>query len=104
MEIQPKVTSIRFYTSAPAKRKPQAGDRRFTKKHGLQIRVQDMAMGFGGSGKPIGRVVNGGRPVFSWVEPQRLAAWDRHHLTPDELAKHFPPEREPGYMQGRGAA
>lgn len=96
---------MRIHILKPQKRRPQAGDRRITKKHGLEIRVQDMATGFGaGVGRPIGRVVRAGRPVFSWVKPQNLAPWDRHHLTDEERAKYFPPERELGYMQQRGAA
>lgn len=94
---------MRIHILKPQKRRPRAGDRRVTKKHGLQIRVQDMATGFG-NGRPIGRMVSNGRPMFSWVKPEHLAPWDRHHLTDEERAKFFPPEREPGYMQQRGAA
>lgn len=97
----PHVTKIRFFTT-PVRRKPQAGDRRVTKKYGLQIRVHARAKD--GNGKPFGLLVRGGRPVFDWVEPRYLASWDRHYLTPEEMQKYFPPEREPGYMQGRGAA
>ena len=88
--------------STPSKPKPRAGDRRVTKKHGLRIRVQSMARH--ADGTPIGRIVSGSRPVFSWVKPQHLATWDRYLLAPDEIAEYFPPEREPGYMQQRGAA
>lgn len=94
---------MRIHIMKPQKPRQQAGDRRVTKKHGLQIRVQDMATDFG-AGKAIGRVVRAGRPVFSWVRPQDLAPWDRHHLSAEERAKYFPLEREPGYMQQRGAA
>lgn len=96
----PSVTRIHVYKDS--RPKPQEGDRRVTKKYGLQIRVQARAKDW--SGKPIGLLVRGGRPVFEWCEPKHLATWDRHHLTPEEMARHFPPEREPGYMQGRGAA
>lgn len=86
----------------PQRPKPKAGDRRVTKAHGLQIRVHDMAVGPRGS--PIGRTFRQGRPCFTWMSPSDLATWDRHHLTPDERQKFFPPEREAGYMQMRGAA
>lgn len=95
------VVRVRYYTST-ARRTPQAGDRRVTKKHGLQIRVQVRAKDW--KGQPFGFLVRSGRPVFEWCAPQDLASWDRHHLTPEEKAKHFPPEREAGYMQMRGAA
>ena len=85
------MTRIHIIT-APKRPCPRAGDRRITKKHGLQIRVQDMAMGYGNNPRPIGRVVSNGRPVFSWVKPERLEPWDRHHLTAEELVKYFPDE------------
>lgn len=87
---------------APQRPKPRPGDRRTTKKHGLQIRTWDRAID--GSGKPYAYVVSYNRPRFSWTCPQDLAPWDRHYLTPEERAKFFPPEREAGYMQMRGAA
>lgn len=62
--------------------KPQAGDRRTTKKHGLQIRVQCMARSI--NGKPMGRMVSGSRPVFAWRKPVELDEWDLHHLTQPE--------------------
>lgn len=68
--------------------KPKAGDRRTTKTHGLQIRVQCMARDW--SGQPIGRIVRAGRPVFDWRKPIELDPWDHHHLTADELAKVTP--------------
>lgn len=97
----PCVTRVRYF-STPTRRAPQAGDRRVTKKHGLQIRIHVRAKDW--QGRPFGFLVRGGRPVYEWCEPQHLPAWDRHFLSPEEKAKHFPPEREPGYMQGRGAA
>lgn len=63
---------------------PKAGDRRTTKKHGLQIRVQCMARGW--DGQPLGRIVRAGRSVLDWRKPIELDPWDRHHLTADELA------------------
>ncbi len=59
--------------------KPQAGDRRTTKKHGLQIRVQCMSRN--PNGTPRGRMVSNGRPVFDWRRPDQLDEWDLHHLT-----------------------
>lgn len=99
-ELGPLVTSVRYMPAS--KPKPRAGDRRVTKKHGLQIRVQCRATDW--SGAPIGLLMNRGRPVFEWREPQHLAKWDRYLLTPEEMARYFPPEREAGYMQQRGAA
>lgn len=94
-------------TTAPARKRPKAGDRRVTKKHGLQIRVHDMACVPGSWPRAArGRLYNNGRPCFTWVCPQDLEPWDRHHLTPEELAEYFPPgpPHGCGHMQGRGAA
>ena len=82
--------------------KPRPGDRRTTKKHGLQIRTWDRATGM--DGKPTGYIVSYNRPRFSWTSPQDLMTWDRHYLTQEEMDRFFPPEREAGYMQMRGAA
>jgi len=88
--------------SAPTRPKPQAGDRRITKKHGLQIRVQCMAVW---CRRPVSRLVSNGRPVFSRVKPEHLEFWDRHHLTPEERERFFPEVVHGcGHMQGRGAA
>ena len=85
-------TKIMITIVKPQRPKPKAGDRRTTKAHGLQIRVQAMARGpF--TGKPLGRVVSNGRPVFDWRKPIQLDAWDRHHLTPEELEQFFPGEQ-----------
>lgn len=95
-----RVDSVRYYSAS--KPKPREGDRRTTKAHGLQIRIHVRARDF--KGQPFGFLMRGGRPVFEWCEPRHLPEWDRHWLTPDERQEHFPPEREPGYMQQRGAA
>lgn len=97
---RPLVKSVRYMP--PSRPKARAGDRRVTKKHGLQIRVQCRAYDL--SGAPIGLLVHGGRPVFEWREPQLLAKFDRHLLTDAEKERYFPPEREASYMQQRGAA
>jgi len=99
--VRPHVVRVRYYTGT-GKPKPKAGDRRTTKKHGLQIRVQCLARDW--TGAPIGLLVRGGRPVFEWREPRHLAKWDRYLLSHDEKARYFLPEREAGYMQQRGAA
>ena len=57
-QVRPLVVRVSYRSSKP---KPKAGDRRVTKKHGLQIRVQCMARDFTG-GKPLGRIVSGGPP------------------------------------------
>jgi hypothetical protein len=100
-EPMPRVASIRFSRGA-ARKKPKQGDRRVTKKHGLQIRV--MAMVHDSRGQPIGFDCTGGRQRYEWRAPQELRPSDRYLLTPEERAQYFPPEREPGYMQQRGAA
>lgn len=84
-------------TTGPSRPKPKAGDRRVTKKHGLQIRVMVR--------DEYGRcIVSRGRQLYEWREPQHLGPHDRWLLEPDESAHYFPPERELGYMQQRGAA
>lgn len=96
----PNVKSIRFFKQS--KRKPKAGDRRITKKHGLQIRIHDRARDH--DGKPWASLMSNGRPVFSWCKPEHLASWDQHYLSFEEKAKYFPEEDKIGYMQQRGAA
>lgn len=82
--VRPHVVRVRYYTGC-SKPKPKAGDRRMTKTHGLQIRVQCMARDFR-TGAPIGRIVRAGRPVFDWRKPLELDPWDYHHLTAEERA------------------
>jgi hypothetical protein len=62
--IKPRITSIRYYTSAPRKQ-PKVGDLRETKKHGKQVRVFRMAHGPGG--RVIGYDCTGGRQNYDWV-------------------------------------
>lgn len=81
---RPHVVRVRYYTGS-SKPKPKAGDRRTTKMHGLQIRVQCMARDFR-TGAPIGRIVRAGRPVFDWRKPIELDPWDYHLLTEAERA------------------
>lgn len=78
---------MRITVLGPQRPKPKAGDRRTTKRHGLQIRVHDMATD--GRGSAIGRLYNNGRPMFSWVAPADLETWDRYHLTATERADLF---------------
>lgn len=63
----------------------KAGDRRQTKKHGLQIRVHCMSR-HPVSGQPLGRLFRDSKPVFAWRKPIELDWWDHHHLTPEERA------------------
>lgn len=58
-------------------KKPAVGDVRFTKKHGIEVRVQDMATR---NGQPIGRGVSGSRPCMSWCKPEHLREWDKDML------------------------
>lgn len=65
-----------FISTSQPRPKPRAGDIRTTKKNGTQIRVQMVAKD--SQGRPIGRMISGGRPVFEWVSIDNLADWDRH--------------------------
>ena len=47
-----------------ARSKPRTGDRRFTKKHGLQIRIPVIHNGL--------RVVSAGRQLYTWCNPGEL--------------------------------
>lgn len=82
--VRPHVVRVRYYTGS-SKPAPKAGDRRTTQKHGLQICVQCMARDFT-TGRPLGRLVLNGRPVFGWRKPLELDPWDYHHLTEVERA------------------
>lgn len=76
MNIEPHITSIRYY-SGPVRKKPQHGDRRFTKKHGEQVRVFSMAKDH--MGRVIGFNCTGGRQNYEWVSP--VEAYKRYpHL------------------------
>lgn len=101
MDEKPVITSIRFFSGATRPR-PRQGDRRVTKRHGLQIRVMSRVRDR--MGRPIGFDCTGGRQRYEWRRPQELDPSDRYLLTAEERALYFPPEREPGYMQQRGAA
>ena len=81
--VRPHVTSMRVTYSAPRKQ-PKVGDRRTTKTHGVQVRVQRMARDW--QGKPIGRIVSNGRPCFDWRTPRELDPWDHYLLTAEERA------------------
>lgn len=78
------LTKVKFITGS-RKTKPKAGDRRETKTHGLQIRVQGMARK--PNGEPIGRLVSNGKPVLYWRRPGELDPWDYHHLSAEERIK-----------------
>lgn len=66
----------------PQRTKPKVGDRRTTKKHGLQIRIQAAARN--ARGEVVGRLVTNGRPDFYWCEPHNIEWHDRYLLTPEE--------------------
>lgn len=83
-QARPHVKSMRVIYGEPRK-KPKAGDRRTTKTHGVQIRVQSMARDW--QGRPIGRIVSNGRPCFDWRVPCDLEPWDHHLLTAQEWAE-----------------
>lgn len=64
---------------APQRRKPKIGDRRTTKKHGLQIRVVQTHDGMW--------VKSGSRYCYEWRKPATLVGtmWS-YTLTPQDLA------------------
>jgi hypothetical protein len=59
------VTRMTLYFGPPPRKKPRAGDRRITKKHGEQVRVLRIAHDF--RGQPIGYDHTGGHPNYDWV-------------------------------------
>ena len=70
--------------TTPPRKEPEKGDRRTTKKHGLQIRVQEYS--------DIYRawVVNSnGRPRYNWVDIDSLDVRDRWLLTKEEREKYY---------------
>jgi hypothetical protein len=81
LTLTPRVTSIRFY-SGPVRRQPRVGDRRTTKKHGLQIRVFKMVKS--PWGETLGYDCTGGRQRYEWKAPAELGLSDRHLLTAEE--------------------
>jgi hypothetical protein len=74
-------------TSTPARPKPKTGDRRVTKKHGLQIRIPQVCTFGPGAGA---RIYSNGRPCFEWRKPADLPRIYRHYLTAEERAS-LPP-------------
>lgn len=70
------------YTSGPARPRPRVGDRRTTKKHGMQIRVLKMARDH--RGRVIGLDCTGGRQRYEWVKLHELDKGDEWMLTNDE--------------------
>lgn len=56
---KPVITSMTFRYGPAPRKKPRAGDRRTTKKHGEQVRVPVMHNGM--------YVYSSGRPCFEWV-------------------------------------
>lgn len=70
-------------SSAPARKVPKTGDRRVTKKHGLQIRIPEICQFGPGKGA---RVYRGGRPGFEWCKLAYLPRIYHHYLTAEERA------------------
>lgn len=71
------------YSSAPARAKPKVGDRRLTKKHGLQIRVPMVCT----TGPHAGaRIYSNGRPRYEWAKPHELRPLYHYLLTTEEKA------------------
>lgn len=68
----------------PGRPRPRAGDRRTTKKHGLQIRVLKYARDT--RGRIIGLDCTGGRQRWEWRTPAELDHSDHYLLTKEERA------------------
>lgn len=58
--------------SSSPRRKARAGDRRYTKRYGWQVREQCVVRY--GNGQVIGHQVRNGRPVYEWVREEPQAA------------------------------
>ena len=71
-EPRPRITSIR-YSRTPYRKKPEIGDKRTTKKHGLQIRVVRTTQG--GSWLRADRGY-----LYEWRDPQSLIGTQWHYL------------------------
>lgn len=88
---------MRITIVSSQRKKPRVGDRRFTKKHGEQIRVF-LRTSCGAYD------CTGGRQRYEWVPISEARAHGAaHHWTTDERAR-YDNEYPPGYMQQRGAA
>lgn len=70
---------MKITIQAPQRRRPQIGDRRTTKKHGLQVRVVETHGGMW--------VKSGSRYRYDWRQPRELAGtqW-AYLLRPGEVA------------------
>lgn len=66
------------FASSPSRRKPCQGDRRWTVRHGWEVRVQ--AESRNPNGSFIGYQVRNGRPVLGWVREADLTATQRKDL------------------------
>ena len=68
-------------STTPARRRPQAGDTRTTKKHGPQVRIPVRVT----HGTYAGAfVVSNGRQCYEWVSPAYACAHGLAHLVPME--------------------
>jgi hypothetical protein len=76
---------VRYFYGEPRK-KPREGDRRETKAHGVQYRVQEIARN-PATGHPIGYRVSNGRPVYEWrAAAELLGTRYEHYLTAEDRA------------------
>ena len=75
------VTRIHFITGRP-RPVQRTGDRRTTKKHGLQIRIP--AYVHDSLGRRVGYDCTGGRQRYEWVSVDKLPADYLYLLTPEE--------------------
>ena len=61
-------------TIVSTRRQPRIGDRRHTKRHGLQIRVAETSRGMW--------VLRNGRQAYEWKTPAELVGTTFDHLIP----------------------
>jgi len=72
--MEPRITSVRFYSGPAQRPKPKAGDLRETKKHGKQVRVHE---------RHSGMLVRGSRGYrYDWVGYDEARRRGDSHLVP----------------------
>lgn len=76
MEVKVRITSF-SYSCTPVRKEPRTGDRRTTKKHGLQIRIPERING-------CTHVNSRGKPYYVWVKPADLPTVYHYLLSKEE--------------------
>lgn len=83
---KPRIDSIRFYTSKPQRPRPKTGDRRATKKHGVQIRIPCRT-------REGHHIVNSrGQATFDWRTPAQIIGTRWEYLLTD--AERTPAQKD----------